>query len=52
MFENLNRQYEEVENGLAEFGLTLKPGEDATVSSSGMMTEKSGIPTLETLPTF
>ena len=28
MFENINKQYEEVENGLAEFGLTLEPGED------------------------
>lgn len=28
MFENANKQYEEVERELAEFGLILEPGED------------------------
>lgn len=28
MFEHINDQYNEVEMGLAEFGLILEPGED------------------------
>ena len=28
MFENANKQYEEVERELAKFGLILEPGED------------------------
>lgn len=28
LFETINRQYEEVENELADFGLTLEPVDD------------------------